>query len=794
MLKTTLRIAFRNFRRERGYNAINILGLTLGITCTLFLLLYIADELSYDQHHLNAKNIYRVVTHVKEPEGEYTWVRVQVPLAEELSTKYADVKRAVRFYSSGRELFKNEEKLYYEEKFYFADSSVFDIFTHEFIKGEASTALVDPLTVVLTESMALKYFGSTDILGASLLYVDRNEHYKVTGVIKDLPPNSHFQYDGLLSLSSLPTFRSFTNWGRMAVITYVEAKDNFDPLTFSASLDEIIKNHVAPIFEKRNIHLTYELQRITDIHLHSKIQDEDEAGGDITFIYILSAVAVFIIIIACINYMNLATARAAKRAKEIGVKKALGSNRSQLILQFLAEAFIVTILALIISLTFIYTLMPAFNHLADKQIIFQKLFENDVLKVWLGMTMAIGLLGGSYPAFYLSRFQPVAVLKGHTSKQGGNVLLRKSLVVVQFCISIFMVISTVIIYNQLTYLLKKDLGFTKEQIIRIAIDDGGMRRSLPVLKDALATEPEVLYFATANSTPGENVRKNIVFVEENDGKMSERPTDWFMADYDFVDALEMEIVDGRNFSRDVLADTLHAALVNEAMVRRMNWTNPLGKKFQTDDNVREVVGVIKDYHQNSLYNEIEPLVILFNKNNYFTHIKVRTNDLPGVVAKIENAWKTVYPDKPFEFQFLDQAFDAQYDAEERRSMIFTIFSIITIIIACLGLLGLTAFTTEQRAKEIGIRKVIGASAGSIIYLIAKEFIVLVVISAIIAFPAVFYFMDRWLQSFPYRIDLMDEAGAFLLSAAIVIFLTMMTVIYHSARAANANPIKALRTE
>lgn len=793
MFKALLTIAFRKFRREKEYSTINILGLTLGITCSLFLLLYITDELSYDQHHLNAKNIYRVVTHVKEPEDEYTWVRVQVPLAEEL-TKYADIKRAVRFFSSGRELFKNDENLYYEEKFYFADSGAFDIFTHEFIKGEASTALVDPLTVVLTESMAIKYFGSTDILGASLLYVDRNEHYKVTGVIKDLPPNSHFHYDGLVSLSSLPTFRSMTNWGRMAVITYVKTSDNFDPSNFRHRLNEILKNHVAPIFEKRNIHLTYQLQRITDIHLHSKIQDEEEAGGDITFIYILSAVAGFIIIIASINYMNLATARASKRAKEIGVKKVLGSQRSQLILQFLAEASVVTVISLIISLVLIYTLMPAFNFLAHKQITFQQLFEKDVLLIWLAMTIAIALLGGSYPAFYLSKFQPVVVLKGHTSKKGVNVFLRKSLVIVQFSISIFMVISTVIIYNQLIYLLKKDLGFTKEQIIRIPIDDGGMRRSLPVLKDALATQPDVLYFATANSTPGENVRKNIVFVEENDGKMSERPTDWFMADYDFVDALEMKIVEGRNFSRDVQSDTLHAALVNEAMVRRMNWTNPLGKKFQTDNSVREVVGVIKDYHQNSLYKEIEPMVILFNKNNYFTHIKVRTNDLPAVVAKIENAWKTVYPGKPFEFQFLDQAFDAQYDAEERRSMIFTIFSIITIIIACLGLLGLTAFTTEQRAKEIGIRKVIGASAESIVYLIAKEFILLVVISAFIAFPAVYYFIDRWLQTFPYRIAVKDEAGTFVLASALVIMLTMITVIYHSAKAANSNPIKALRTE
>lgn len=794
MTRTLLRIALRNFQREKGYTAINVFGLTIGLTCSLFLLLYIVDELSYDKHHVNAQNIYRVVTHVKEPADEFTWARVQVPLAEELSTNYADVKRAVRFFSSGRELFQHAENVYYEEQFYFADSSVFEIFTHEFIAGDPATALLDPLTTVLTESMAIKYFGSTDVIGASLLYVDRKEHYKVTGVIKDLPRNTHFHFDGLLSLSSLPMFRQSTNWGRIAVQTYIQGKDNFNPEAFQKNLDEVVKAHVAPIFEKRGVQVSYGLQRITDIHLHSKIQDEEEAGGDMSFVYILGAVALFVILIACINYMNLATARAAKRAKEVGVKKVLGSFRSQLIFQFLAEAFLITFVSLAFSILFVYLLMPAFNYLANKQLVVRNLFEPQVLIIWSVITVIIGFLGGSYPAFYLSRFQPAAVLKGNVSVKGGSTLLRKSLVVVQFSISIFMVISTVIVYDQLNFLVKKELGFSKDQVVRIAIDDGGMRKLLPVFKDALSTLPDVLHFSTAMSTPGENVKKSILHVEDNEGNMNERPTDWFMADYDFVDAMEMKIVKGRNFSRDILSDTMHAALVNEAMVRRMNWTEPIGKKFKTETNLRYVIGVVKDYHQNSLYNEIEPVVIVFNKNNYYTHIKVKTNDLKAVIARIENAWKSVYPGKPFEFQFLDQAFDAQYDAEARRGVIFTIFSIMTIAIACLGLLGLTAFTTEQRAKEIGIRKVIGASSPSLVLLIGKEFIALVIVSACIAFPAVYFFIEKWLQAFPYRISLADETFTCIGAATAVIMLSMLTVVYHSAKAANTNPVKSLRTE
>lgn len=794
MLKNLLKISVRNIKKEKGYSAINILGLTIGITCSLFLLLYILDELSYDKYHENANNIYRVVSHITEPENEFTWAIVQIPMAEELAENYSGVEDATRFYTIGRELIQQGEKSFYEEDFYFVDSTVFDMFSYEFISGDPKTALDEPHSIVLTESMAVKYFDTNDALGKTLTYVDHNQDYKVTGIIKDVPQNSHFRFDALMSVNSFPPFKQEKNWGRFFAYTYIKLPDNYNPADFQPIFDRIVAEHVNPIFEKRNIKVDYKLQRITDIHLHSKIQDEAEAGGDISYIYIFSAIAVFMLIIACINYMNLATARSAKRAKEVGIRKVMGSFRGQLIMQFIIESVILAFVAFLISLLFIYLLMPAFNHIADKNFNFTDLLDQRVVLAMVGVMIFVGVIGGSYPAFYLSKFNPAAVLKGKISNKGGNAFTRKTLVVLQFSISIFMLISTLVVYDQLNFLMQKDLGFDKERLLRIQIDDARTRNSLDVLKNKLINKPAVKQFATASATPGENVSKAIFQVEDNEGKMTERVIDGYFADYDFVDALGMTIKEGRNFSRDVPSDTLEAVLVNESMVKRMSWENPIGKRFEREGRVRQVIGIIKDYHQNSLYEEIEPLMIIFRKDNYYTYIKLGGNDLPSAVAQVENAWHDVYPNKPFEYQFLDQDFDAQYDADQRRGAIFTIFSVLTILIACLGLMGLTSFTTEQRAKEIGIRKVIGASISSIIILISKEFIFLIALATLIAFPVAYFIMDNWLQDFAYKIELKEEILTFILSAVLALFITILTVGYHSAKAAMANPVNSLKAE
>lgn len=796
MLKNLFKIAVRNILKEKGYSAINILGLAIGITCSMFLGLYIMDELSYDRYHDNAHNIYRVVSNIKEPDNSFTWAVAQIPMADELRQNYPDVVNTVRFFGLGRNLYTYEDKSFYEEDVFLADSTVFDMFSYQFIAGDPQTALDKPYSMVITESMASKYFGTTDCLNQSLTDQD-NDQLKITGVIKDVPANSHFRFDGLISRNSAPQYRG--SWGNFGVFTYIQLPVDYEPANFQANFDKIVKDHVNPIFEQFKITINYELQRITDIHLYSKIQDEAEEGGDISYIYIFGAVAIFMLIIAGINYMNLATARSTQRAKEVGVRKVMGAGKKQLISQFMVESVVMSLIALLVSTLLIYALLPSFNDLANKQIEVGYLLQGKVLATLFAIVIFIGVVGGSYPAFYLSRFNPVSVLKGKLSTKGGNAMLRKSLVVLQFSISIFMLISTLVVFDQLKFLMNKDLGFNKEQVLRFEMPDEQMRTAYNGLRQKLLNNPDVTSVASSSSSPGNNVNKVIFNVETEEGEMNERGIDFFVADFDFIDAMQMTIVEGRNFSRDILSDTSLAVLVNESMVNRMGWTNPLGKKFdipQRGDTVitKRVVGVVKDYHQNSLYDEIEPLMIMYGEDNYYGYVKLKSPDMAKTLEEIEAAWQQTFVNKPFEYNFLDQDFASQYASDKRRGDIFTIFSSLTIAIACLGLLGLTAFTTERRTKEIGIRKVIGASVQSIVALLSKEFVVLVLIATVIAFPVAWYFMDTWLQAFAYRIELKDEVPTFILSAAIALSIIVLTMSYHTIRAAISNPVNALKDE
>jgi putative ABC transport system permease protein len=798
MLKNLLTIAIRNILKDKTYSTINILGLTIGITCSMFLFLYILDELSYDRYHKNADNIYRVVSNIKEPDNAFTWAVAQIPLAEELRTNFPEVTNAVRFFGTSRTLYKNEDKQFYEERFFLADSTVFDMFNYEFIKGDVSTALDVPFTMVITENIAKKYFSDADPIGQSLQN-QQNEEFKITGVIKDIPSNSHFRFDALISRSTRPQNQG--SWGNFGVFTYIQLPPAYELSKMYASLDTIVKQRVNPIFEQFGISIKYELQRITDIHLYSKIQDEAEAGGDISYIYIFSAVAIFMLVIACINYMNLATARSANRAKEVGIRKVMGSQRKQLIVQFITESVMIALMALTVSIILIYALLPAFNTLSSKEIPFTYVLQLPVLLSLLGIVMFAGVVGGSYPAFYLSGFNPVNVLKGKLSAKGGSVLFRKSLVVAQFAISIFMLISTLIVFDQLDFLRHKDLGFDKKQVIRIDLPGRELRQKGAVLAERLRQNSEVEKVGMATASPGDNIGKLLLKVEDNEGKLSDRGVDLYSADYDFVTALGMEIVQGRNFSRDVISDTTYAVLVNEAMVKRMSWDDPIGKKFifqgggpNNTDIEKHVVGVVKDYHQNSLYDAIEPLMILLEDQNRYVFVRTKAGDVRASLAGLEKVWKEVNPNNPFEYQFLDQDFDSQYRADEKRSQIFTAFSGLTIAIACLGLLGLAAFTTEQRTKEIGVRKVIGASVNSLVFLVSKEFFLLVGIGMVLAFPAAWYFTNSWLQNFAYRIELENEWFTFIASAALAFVITMLTVGYHVFRAAVANPVNSLRDE
>lgn len=800
MLKNLFKIALRNIFKDKVYSAINILGLTIGITCSMFLFMYILDELSYDRYHANANNIYRIVSNIKEPDNAFTWAIAQVPMAQELRNNYPEVKNAVRFYGTGRTLYKNGEKQFNEEQFFLTDSTVFDMFTYEFIAGDMSTALDNPFSIVLTETIARKYFATpAEALGQSLQNKE-NEEFKITGVIKDVPYNSHFRFDALISRSSQQGSDG-GSWGNFGVYTYIQLPEGYDLSKMYASFDKIVKERVNPIFEQFGIKVAYELQRIPDIHLHSKIQDEAEEGGDISYIYIFGAVSAFMLIIACINYMNLATARSANRAKEVGVRKVMGSQRKQLIIQFITESVVLTLIALALSIVLIYALLPSFNSLANKHLPFAYVLQAPVILSLLGITFFAGVVGGSYPAFYLSGFNPVNVLKGKLAARGGSVFFRRALVVLQFSISIFMLISTLVVFDQLSYMRNKDLGFDKERVVRLTMSERELRQKSDALVQRLKQTPEVASVGMSNAAPGQSISKNLMKVEDNEGKLVDRGVDLYSADFDFIQTMGMKIAQGRDFSRDVSSDTIYAVLVNEAMVKRMAWDDPIGKKFifqgagpNNTDIEKRVVGVVKDYHQNSLYEEIEPLMIILSNQNYLVLVRTTEGDIRQSLMAVEKVWKEMFSNHTFQYDFLDQDFNSQYTADEKRSLIFTVFSSLTIAIACLGLLGLAAFTTEQRTKEIGVRKVIGASVQSLVALVSKEFFLLVGLGMLIAFPAAWYFTESWLTNFAYHIELKGEWLTFLLSALLAFVITLLTVGYHVVRAAHANPVNSLRDE
>jgi putative ABC transport system permease protein len=798
MLQNLLKLALRTLLKDKAYSFINIFGLTIGITCSLFLLMYILDELSYDRHHVNAHNIYRIVSNIKEPDNAFTWAVAQRRLGPELQDNYPEVVNAVRFDGMNRNLYKNGELQFYETRFFLTDSTVFDMFTHKFLAGDPATALDLPFSMVITEQTAKKYFASAEVALNQTLQNQQGEDFKITGVIENVPLNSHFRFDALVSNSSRPQFLG--SWGGFGTRTYIQLPEGYDLPKMYASFDKIIAENVNPIFERLGITVKYELQPILDIHLYSKIQDEAEAGGDISYVYTFGAVALFMILIACINYMNLATARSANRAKEVGLRKVMGSQRGQLIAQFLTESVLVALISLALSIALIYLFLPAFNTLANKQLPFSYITQPPVILSLLAIVVLTGMLGGSYPAFYLSGFNPVNVLKGKLAATGGSRIFRKGLVITQFALSIFMLISTMIVFDQLQFLRTKDLGFSKENVVRVNLNNLQLQSQANVLADQLRQLPEVVAIGRANSSPGENIGKNIFQVEDAEGKMVDRGVDLFNADYDFIDAMGMTMVNGRNFSKDNPGDTATAVLVNESMVSRMGWKDPLGKRFEvrgSDGTLNfggAVIGVIEDYNQNSLYDAIEPMIILMGTRVNYMFIRVAPGDLQKSVAAIGNVWKEVYPASPFEFVFLDADLDSQYQADKKRSQIFTAFSVLTIVIACLGLLGLAAYTTEQRTKEIGIRKVIGASVSGLMSLVSLEFFMLVGAGTLIALPAAWYFTDRWLQNFAYRIDLAGEWLTFLLAAVLATVLTILTVGFHVFRAAAANPVTSLRDE
>ncbi|MGA0560363.1 ABC transporter permease [Larkinella sp. VNQ87] len=794
MLRNYLTIAWRNIRKDKFYSLINILGLTIGVTCGLLLLLYVTDELSFDRHHQKADQIYRIVSYITEPDKINNWASTQPPLAKSLKQDYPFVENYVRFFPNGRVAFRQGEKRFYEEDVYAADSTVFDVFTHKFLEGDPKTALARPGSVVLTEKTARKFFGEGKALG-QMLRTNDTTSYQVTGVIEDVPRNSHFTFNALLSLS--PNERQANGWGGFYILSYLVLPKDFDTNILESKFPQLYDKNMASIFKRMGIKITYRLQPLTSIHLHSKM--DGESGGDISYVYIFSAVAFFMLLIASINYMNLSTARSAKRAKEVGLRKVMGSLRNALMAQFLTESVLMTVLALTASFVLVALALPFFNTVSGKEISFWELLRPQFLLIALVIVVFTGFISGSYPAFYLSSFEPATVLKGSFNAKGGS-FFRKTLVVIQFAISLIMLICTWIVYDQLNYMRDKDLGYNREQVLTIDYQDRQPRDRYNLLRNTLLANPNIRSVATASS-PTSNIGGRIIFGVESNTGLKEMGFKPMGIDHDYLQTMGMKVVTGRDFSDKIPADTANGVLVNQAAVKRMGWKEPLGKKVllgglpqagQPAPPEAKVVGVVKDFHQQSLYSPIEPMIMLYRPHNGVIHIKIDAKNADKTVEFIGQKWRETYPDRLFEYRFLDQDFESAYRADELRGRIFTAFSALTILIACLGLFGLATFTTEQRVKEIGVRKVLGASVSSVVLLLSKDFTKLVLFSFPIAIPVAWYSMDRWLQHFPYKTDI--GLGVFVVACVLTLLICWATVVYQSVKAAIANPVKSLRSE
>lgn len=796
MLRNYLKVAIRNFTRQPGYTLLNVLGLTLGVTATLFILLYITEELSYDKYHENADRIYRISSDITEPDNAFKWSVTQFPLGPEVKRKFPDVEQYVRFIPNGRTRFESEQNFYFEDRVYLADSTLFEVFSFDLVQGDPTTVLHEPNTIIISESLAARIFGEENPIGKALKTDNPNRpNYEIKGVFKDMPQNSHLIANAIISANTIPNSTTTGGWGGFGHYTYVLLGNDAVPAQFEAKLGEIITERVKPIFDEFGITVKYELIALTDIHLKSDFEGEPEPVGEMGFIYIFGAVAVFLLLIASINYMNLSTARSAKRALEVGLRKVMGSQRWQLIGQFLSESIILTLIALGLSFIFVLLLLPVFNASFGVELKQSLLWSFPVLSGMVGILLLLGIIGGSYPAFYLSAFKPIATLKGSISKGVKGSTFRKGLVVLQFVISMFMLIGTGIIYDQMNYIRNKELGFDKEQVMTIEFTSRAQREKWPVLRESLLENTNISKVSTASVSPGEGFGKQIMNIETADGTMDQRGVDNYRVDFDFFPSMGMEFVAGRNFSREFGTDSTLAVIVNETMVKRMGWSDPIGRKVQfgSADTLpyAKVIGVVKDFHQQALYNPIEPILFRAGFNNRMAHVKIAQN-IPQTINFVESKWQEIFPNTPIEFNFVDESFLELYEADQIRARIFTLFSVLMIVVACLGLLGLASYTAEQRTKEIGVRKVIGASVGNIVVMLTRSFLFLVLLAAIPAFVAAWYFMNQWLDTFSYHTSM--NYLLFGLALLATLLITLLATGFYAYKAANANPIQSLRYE
>jgi putative ABC transport system permease protein len=808
MFKNYIKTAFRSLYKNKGFTAINILGLALGLATCLLIVLYVVDELSYDRYNTKADRIYRVNEDLKLGENSVQYAVCMPPLAKTLIAEYPYVEDAVRLRNAGLYHVKKGSSNILESKMVHADPSLFNVFTLPMINGDPKTALAEPNSVVITETIAKKYFNSTNVVGKTMLFND-NQSYMITGVIKDVPKNSHFNFDFFLSMSTLPDSRS-NEWLRSDFATYVLLKNGADHKKLEASFPAFLQKFSGSqmqsqlgmsivAFEKSGSFFRMNLTALTDIHLKSHRTGELGANSTSQYVYIFSAIALFILLIACVNFMNLSTARSSNRAREVGVRKVLGSSRKYLIFQFLSESIMVTFFATAIAIIVAIALLPLFNQLAGKEIAITTQSLVWIIPASLIIVVVIGSLAGSYPAFFLSAFQPIDVLKGKLSAgfKGGG--LRSLLVVFQFAISVFLIIGTLVIYNQLNFIQTKNLGYNRNQVLVIQ-NAFELDNQTKAFKQEVKQLPGVTNATMTGFLPTSGNRSTAIYFKDAtlDQKKSIFPQNWEV-DADWIPTLDIKMASGRNFSKEMLTDS-SAVIINEAAAKFLGYKDAVNKSLykssggKRGSNIKEyhIIGVVKDFHFNSLHEKIEPVIIRLADNRGALSIRVNTANLPSLLAQIKSKWATFSPGVQINYSFMDQDFDASYRAEQRIGTIFIVFTSLAIIIACLGLFGLAAYAAEQRTKEIGIRKVLGANVTVIVSMLSKDFIKLVIIAILIASPLAWYLMHLWLQDFAYRVNIQwwVLAGA----ACTALFIAFVTISFQSIKAALANPVNSLRSE
>lgn len=798
MIKHYLITALRNISRHRGYSIINMLGLTIGMAAFILILLYVRFQLSYDNFHEKSDRIYRVCLE-GEISGEYLHAAVvSAPVGPAMAQKFPEVEAFCRLDKSSESIFfRYGEKALYEEGMLYADSSFFQVFSFRLLRGNPQTALSEPFSLVLSEQMAQRYFGDVDPLGKTIRM--NNQHdFRITGVVENAPRNSHFSYEMIGSYTSLISLygtRYMESWGSFGTSTYVVLSPEAAPQRVDERLPGLMQENMKEVFESLQITINPYLQAITQIHLHSDLVAEIQPTGNMAYVRIFGAVGLFILLIACINYMNLATARSGKRAREVGLRRVVGGNRSQLVQQFLGESVMLSLFALLGALVLVDLFLPSFNDMMDLQLNLDFSQQPVLIPLLLLVVLVVGLVSGSYPAFYLSGFQPIMAIRGARGQRNQLKGLRNGLVVVQFAISVFLMICTGVVYNQLNFIQSKKLGFKKENVMVIPVRGEAMSRNYPMIRNEMQQLSAVVSVAGSSGIPGSGIDGSGYYPEGSD--MSHA---WIMynyrTDYHWGETMGLDLLEGRWPSEAYGTDS-SAILINQALARKLNWDEPLGKKIfevaGAEPQPLTVVGMVRDFHIQSLRSQVEPMLLRYHSHEFnYILLRLQAGDLEANIAAVEKKWNQIQAGIPLDFFFLEQNIRQMYQQEVLMGRVFVVFTLIALFIACLGLFGLASFVAEQRTREIGIRKVLGATASGLVIRLNGEFLIWIVVGNLVAIPAAWLVMKYWLESFAYRteVHLWVILSASLLSSVIA----LVTVTFQSLRASHANPVEAIKYE